>query len=199
MTAPAVQPMAAEFDYDLFIIGGGSGGVRAGRIAGRHGARVALAEESRVGGTCVIRGCIPKKVMVFAARFRDEFEDSIGFGWDASAATFDWGKLKAAKDTEVDRLSAAYQRGLDNAKVETFKDRAVIIGPQRVRLVAAGRDLRVRNIIVATGGRPNHDPDVTGADLAITSDEMFGLERLPEKIVIVGAGFVAIEFASIMN
>jgi glutathione reductase (NADPH) len=191
--------MSAEFDYDLFIIGGGSGGVRAGRIAGRHGARVAVAEESRVGGTCVIRGCIPKKVMVFAARYRDEFEDAIGFGWEVSRPTFDWSRLKAARDYEVDRLSAAYQRGLDNAKVDTFHDRALVLAPQCVRLVGAGRDLRVRNIVIATGGRPKNDPDVVGAELAIDSDDVFALESLPGKVVIVGAGFVAIEFASIMN
>ncbi len=191
--------MADTFDYDLFVIGGGSGGVRAARVSGRHGARVAIAESSRVGGTCVIRGCVPKKLMAYAARFRDAFEDSVGYGWDPGDATFDWKKLIANKDREIDRLNAAYIRGLEAAGVAMFHDRAVLLSPNRVRLVGSGQEMTARTILVATGGRPNVDRSIPGGDLAITSDEMFHLEELPRRILIVGAGYVAIEFAGIMN
>lgn len=184
--------------YDLFVIGGGSGGVRAARIAARHGARVGLAEADRVGGTCVIRGCVPKKLMVLAARFRDAFEDSVGFGWTPGEARFDWPTLRDNVATEVDRLNAAYIRGLETAGVTIFHDRATVEAPNRIRLESAGQSIEARNIIIATGGRPNRLPDLPGEEYAITSDDMFGLERLPDRIVIVGAGFVAIEFAAIM-
>lgn len=188
----------ADFDYDFFVIGGGSGGVRAARIAGRHGARVALAEDSRIGGTCVIRGCVPKKLMMYAARFRDAFEDSIGYGWSQGEPTFNWQTLIANKDREIDRLNAAYIRNLDRSGVEIFAERAVVTSPNGIRL-AGGREISAGAILIATGGRPNRDTGLTGWEHAITSDEMFHLAALPRRILIVGAGYVAIEFASIMN
>jgi len=191
--------MAEAFDYDLFVIGGGSGGVRAARIAGRHGARVALAESSRVGGTCVIRGCVPKKLMAYAARFRDAFEDSVGYGFDPGEPTFDWSKLIANKDREIDRLNAAYIRGLEAAGVSVFHDRAVLLSPNRIRLVSSGQEVTAATILIATGGHPNLGTGIPGGDLAISSDEMFHLPALPRAILIVGAGYVAVEFAGIMN
>ncbi|MCC6734510.1 MAG: glutathione-disulfide reductase [Bauldia sp.] len=191
--------MAETFDYDLFVIGGGSGGVRAARVSGRHGARVALAESSRVGGTCVIRGCVPKKLMAYAARFRDAFEDSVGYGWNPGEPTFDWATLIANKDREIDRLNAAYIRGLEAAGVAVFHDRAVLVSPNRIRLAGSGREVTARTILVATGGHPNLDTGIPGGDLAISSDEMFHLPALPKRILIVGAGYVAVEFAGIMN
>ncbi|MGD9739978.1 MAG: glutathione-disulfide reductase [Bauldia sp.] len=185
-------------DYDLFVIGGGSGGVRAARISGRHGAKVGLTEESRIGGTCVIRGCVPKKLMVYAARFRDAFEDSVGFGWSPVSPSFDWPKLIRNKDKEVDRLNAAYIRGLESAKVDIFAERAVLNSPNSVRL-AGGREVSAKHILIATGGRPNLETSLPGIEHAITSDEMFQLPALPERILIVGASYVAVEFASIMS
>lgn len=187
----------SRHDFDLFVIGGGSGGVRAARIAAGHGARVGLAEQSRIGGTCVVRGCVPKKLMVYAARFRDVFEDSVGFGWQVTEPRFDWATLVANIDREVDRLSAAYVRGLENAGVTIFPTRADIAGSHQLRL-GSGETVTARHILVATGGHPNTAPDLPGGEFAITSDEMFRLPRQPERILIVGAGFVAIEFASVM-
>ena len=185
-------------EFDLFVIGGGSGGVRAARIAARHGAKVALAEEDRVGGTCVIRGCVPKKLMVSAAHFADEFEDGVNFGWTVEGARFDWRAFLHNLHREVDRLSDAYIRGLDNAGVTIFRERAVIEAPDRLRLVDNGRHVSARNIIVATGGHPNVVPNLPGVEHTITSEAMFELAELPERILIVGAGYVAIEFASVM-
>jgi glutathione reductase (NADPH) len=184
--------------FDLFVIGGGSGGVRAARIAARHGARVALAEQDRIGGTCVIRGCVPKKLMNIAARFRDDFEDSIAFGWTTGDVSFDWNAFATDLDKEVARLNAAYIRGLEKAGVTMFHERAVIDGPGSIRLASRDGPLAASNILVATGGHPNIVP-IPGVEHAITSEAMFTLERLPERILIVGAGFVAIEFAGIMN
>lgn len=186
------------YDYDLFVIGGGSGGVRAARISGRHGAKVGLAEDSRIGGTCVIRGCVPKKLMVYAARFRDAFEDSVGFGWSPVEPSFDWPKLIKNKDKEVDRLNAAYIRGLENAGVDIHRERAVLASPNSVRL-ADGREITAKYILVATGGRPNLDVTLPGIEHTITSDDMFQLPALPARILIVGASYVAVEFASIMS
>ncbi|MEQ1646990.1 MAG: glutathione-disulfide reductase [Hyphomicrobiaceae bacterium] len=183
------------FDYDLFVIGAGSGGVRASRVAASHGARVAIAEEYRVGGTCVIRGCVPKKLLVYASRFHGEFEDAAGFGWDVGQPTFSWQKLIANKDKEIDRLEKAYQSTLDRWKVETYRMRATIVGPQRVRL-ADGRECSAKTILVATGGRPRVG-DYPGAELAISSNEAFHLDELPKRIVIVGGGYIAVEFAGI--
>lgn len=183
--------------YDLFVIGGGSGGVRAARIAARHGARVGLAEMDRVGGTCVIRGCVPKKLMVLSARFRDAFEDSVGFGWTPGEASFDWPTLRDRVQAEVDRLNAAYIRNLEAAGVPIHPERATIEGRGRIRLHGSGESVEATNIIIATGGHPNR-LGVPGDELAITSDDMFTLESLPRRLAIVGAGYVAIEFASIM-
>ncbi len=186
-------------DYDLFVIGAGSGGVRAGRIAAAHGAKVAIAEEYRVGGTCVIRGCVPKKLLVYASRFADEFEDSAGFGWSVGEPTFDWTKLIANKDTEITRLEGAYKRNLERAGVELVESRAVVEGPGRVRLIKTDQVVTAKTILVATGARPFRDASVPGIEHAITSDEAFHLTSLPRSIVIVGGGYIAVEFAGIFN
>ncbi|SHO60944.1 NADPH-glutathione reductase [Pseudoxanthobacter soli DSM 19599] len=191
--------VAGGFDYDLFVIGAGSGGVRAARIASGYGAKVAIAEEYRIGGTCVIRGCVPKKLLVYASRFAEAFEDSVGFGWRSDAVSFDWPTLIAAKDKEIARLSAIYERNLDNASVEVLRTRAVVEGPNAVRLVAEDRVVTARIILVATGGAPSVDHTVPGIELAVTSNEVFDLERLPERVVIVGGGYIAVEFAGIFN
>ena len=194
----------ATFDYDLFVIGAGSGGVRAARIASSHGARVAVAEEYRVGGTCVIRGCVPKKLLVYAARCHGEFEDAKGFGWDvrgpggAASPVFSWGQLIANKDREIDRLEAAYRGTLGRAKAELFEQRAVVEGPNAVRLVKDDRRVTARHILVATGGWPVM-PALPGIEHAISSNEAFHLPRLPASIVIVGGGYIAVEFAGIFN
>jgi glutathione reductase (NADPH) len=186
----------SEFDVDLFVIGAGSGGVRAARIAADHGARVAIAEEYRIGGTCVIRGCVPKKLLVYASRFPDAFEDSRGFGWSFSEApTFAWPDLVAAKDKEIARLSDVYERNLKKAGVAIHRQRATVAGENLVRL-ADGAMISVGTILIATGGGPSAGV-FAGAELAISSNEAFDLPRLPEKIVIVGGGYVAIEFAGI--
>ena len=188
-----------QFDVDLFIIGAGSGGVRAGRIAAGHGASVMVAEEYRVGGTCVIRGCVPKKLFVYASRFAEEFEDSVGFGWTPGEATFDWSRLVAAKDQEIDRLNGIYIRNLERSGAKLVQTRAEIVDPHTVRLVGEDRLVTARYILVATGAAPFIEPDLPGRELAISSNEAFHLPRLPEKIVIVGGGFIAVEFAGIFN
>ena len=185
------------FDFDLFVIGAGSGGVRAARVAASHGARVGIAEEYRVGGTCVIRGCVPKKLLVYASRFHGEFEDAKGFGWNVSKATFDWPTLIANKDAEIDRLEAAYRQTLERWKVETFETRAVLTGPNGVRLAKSGRDITAKYILIATGGRPETDTSIPGHEHAITSNEAFHLKRLPKRILIAGGGYIAAEFAGI--
>ena len=188
------------YDYDLFVIGAGSGGVRAARIASNHGAKVAVAEEYRVGGTCVIRGCVPKKLLVYASRFHGEFEDARGFGWsfDAGEPTFSWSQLIANKDREIDRLEKAYRGNLERAKVEIIASRAEVAGPNAVRLSKDNRTVTARTILVATGGWPML-PKIPGIEHAISSNEAFHLPRLPEKIVIVGGGYIAVEFAGIFN
>jgi len=188
-----------QFDVDLFIIGAGSGGVRAGRIAAGHGASVMVAEEYRVGGTCVIRGCVPKKLFVYASRFAEEFEDSVGFGWTPGEATFDWSRLVAAKDQEIDRLNGIYIRNLERSGAKLVQTRAEIVDPHTVRLLGEDRLVTARYILVATGAAPYIEPDLPGRELAISSNEAFHLPRLPEKIVIVGGGFIAVEFAGIFN
>ncbi|TCT11736.1 NADPH-glutathione reductase [Tepidamorphus gemmatus] len=189
----------AAFDYDLFVIGAGSGGVRAARIAAGYGARVAIAEEHRIGGTCVIRGCVPKKLLVYASRFRDEFEDAAGYGWNVGETAFDWPTLIAAKDREVARLEAAYRRNLEAAGVEIIAARGELRGPHTVHLAGPGRDVTARTILIATGGQPNLDRQLPGIEHVITSNEAFHLERLPESIVIAGGGYIAVEFAGIFN
>lgn len=186
------------FDFDLFVIGGGSGGVRAARIAsGVHGARVGLAEESRMGGTCVIRGCVPKKLMVFASGFPAALEDARSYGWTLGPASFDWTAFRNRLEAELDRLEGAYRNTLTNAGVTIHDTRATLVDPHRVRL-ADGTEVSAKHILVATGGRP-FVPDLPGAELAVTSNEMFHLDRLPERALVVGGGYIASEFACILN
>ena len=185
-----------RYDYDLFVIGAGSGGVRAARIAGGHGARVAVAEDNRVGGTCVIRGCIPKKLFVHASRFAAEFADAAGYGWTVGDSRFDWPTLVANKDQEIERLSGIYRRLLSNANVELFEARARLI--DRNTLDVGGRRVSAERILIATGGAPIYPP-VPGAELGVTSNEAFHFDRLPERIVILGGGYIALEFAGIFN
>jgi glutathione reductase (NADPH) len=185
-----------KHDFDLFVIGAGSGGVRAARIAAGHGARVGICEESRVGGTCVIRGCVPKKLLVYASHFAEEFEDAHGFGWTVEAARFSWPRLLRAKDAEIDRLNRVYIRLLTEAGVTLYPRRGTLIGPHTIRLgeqvVTAG------HILIATGGRPWR-PDLPGIEHTITSDEAFQLQDLPPRVAVVGGGFIACEFAGIFN
>ena len=182
-------------DYDLIVIGGGSGGVRAARMAATYGAKVVLIEEFRMGGTCVIRGCVPKKLYVYASRFKETFEVASSFGWTVEAS-FDWPTLVAAKEKEITRLEHAYTSNLEKPGVEIIKDRAVVTGPNSVRVLGQGRDLTAKYILIATGGHPNL-PDIPGAELAITSNEAFDLPALPHSILIEGGGYIAVEFATI--
>jgi len=181
-------------DYDLIVIGAGSGGVRAARVAGNLGAKVAIIEEDRIGGTCVIRGCVPKKLFVYASRFSDMFEIAGSYGW-TTTAEFDWPTLVRNKDKEIARLEKAYVSGLEGAKVEIIRDRAVLTGPNGVKL-SGGRELSAKYLLVATGGHP-YLPDVPGQEFGFTSNEAFHLERLPHSILIEGGGYVALEFATI--
>ena len=187
-----------SFDYDLFVIGAGSGGVRAGRIAAKHGAKVAVAEEYRVGGTCVIRGCVPKKLLVYASKFAEEFEDAIGFGWTTQKVSFDWATLIENKNKEIDRLNKAYIRNLESSGSELIMERATLLDRNTVQL-ASGRKLSAKYILIATGAAPFVPRHLPGHELAITSNEAFELERLPRRIVIVGGGYIAVEFAGIFN
>ncbi|WP_340109149.1 glutathione-disulfide reductase [Pikeienuella sp. HZG-20] len=190
--------MSGSFDYDLFVIGGGSGGVRAARMAAGLGARVGIAEEFRFGGTCVIRGCVPKKLMVYASSFRDAFEDAAGFGWSVGETRFDWSRLIAAKDKEIARLEGLYAKNAAAAGAEVLHTRAEVAGAHDVRLVAEGRTVSAKHILVATGGTP-FVPDFPGAEHAITSNEIFNLPAAPERVLIVGGGFIACEFACILH
>jgi glutathione reductase (NADPH) len=185
------------FDYDLFVIGGGSGGVRAARIAAGYGAKVAIAEEYRVGGTCVIRGCVPKKLMVYASRFRDDFEDAAGFGWTVGERRFDWATLISAKDTEIARLESIYAANLERAGVEIVRDRAEVTGPHGIVLKATGRSLTAKMILIATGGWPSNEAAFPGVEHTISSNDVFHLAEQPKRILIAGGGYIAVEFASI--
>ncbi len=187
----------AEFDYDLFVIGAGSGGVRASRIAASHGARVAVAEEFRVGGTCVIRGCVPKKLLVYGSHFAHSLHDAAQYGWTIEGATFDWATLRDFVASDVDRLERAYTSTLSNNNVEHFAERAVVAGPNTVRL-ASGREITAKFILIAVGAWPVM-PDIDGAEHCITSNEVFHLPELPKRVVIQGAGYIAMEFAGIFN
>ena len=186
----------AAYDVDLFVIGAGSGGVRAARIAAEHGARVMIAEEYRVGGTCVIRGCVPKKLLVYASRFLPEFEDAAGFGWTVPHASFDWPTLIANKDREIARLEAAYRAKLEKAGVEIVKSRAVIEDAHTVQL-ANGERVRAAYILIATGGAPSYGDPIPGIEHAISSNEAFHLPEFPRRVVIQGGGYIAVEFAGI--
>jgi glutathione reductase (NADPH) len=186
-------------EVDLFVIGAGSGGVRAARISSGYGARVMIAEEYRVGGTCVIRGCVPKKLLVYAARFGEEFEDAAGFGWTVPEPTFDWPTLIANKDREIARLEAAYTANLQRAKVEIVKSRAAILDPHTVKLAATGDTVRAKHILIATGAAPSLGKDIEGRQHIISSNEAFHLKQLPKRILIQGGGYIAVEFAGIFN
>jgi glutathione reductase (NADPH) len=187
----------SRFDYDLFVIGAGSGGVRAARISAGYGAKVAMAEEHRVGGTCVIRGCVPKKLLIYAAHFSDDLSSASQFGWDVGEPVFRWEKLRDRVSSEVSRLEGLYAENLNRNSVQVFKERAVIVGPHLVRL-ASGRELSAGKILIATGARPVR-PQFPGAEFAITSNEVFELATLPRRIVIVGGGYIANEFAGMFH
>jgi glutathione reductase (NADPH) len=184
----------ADHEVDLFVVGGGSGGVRAARISANYGARVMVAEEYRVGGTCVIRGCVPKKILVYASRFADEFEDAAAFGWTLPEPKFDWAHLIANKDREIDRLEAAYTSTLERNKVEIVKAHAVIEDAHTVRL-STGARVRADKILVATGGAPSMGAKIAGLEHVISSNEAFHLKTLPQRILIQGGGYIAVEFA----
>lgn len=188
----------SNFDFDLFVIGAGSGGVRAARTAANHGAKVAIAEEYLYGGTCVVRGCVPKKLLVYASRFRDEFDDAAGFGWGMRDVTFDWATLIANKDREIERISSAYKSNLTRSNVRLFSSRAELVNRNTVRIPSDDRTVTASTILIATGGRP-FVPNLPGADHAITSNEAFELDALPSSVVIVGGGYIAVEFACIFN
>lgn len=191
--------MTAAYDYDLFVIGGGSGGVRAGRVAASLGKRVAVAEEYRFGGTCVIRGCVPKKLFVYASQFHEHFEDAAGYGWQVGTPTFDWKALIAAKDKEIARLEGLYRRGLDTNGAEIIDSRAELVDAHTVRLVASGKTVTAERIVIATGGAPNPHAALPGHELCISSNEAFDLPELPRSILIAGGGYIAVEFANIFH
>jgi glutathione reductase (NADPH) len=186
-----------KFDYDLFVIGGGSGGVRAARVAASEaGAKVGLAEEDRYGGTCVIRGCVPKKLMVYASEFSRQLEDSIAFGWSVENSGFDWQKFRKKLHLELARLEAVYRNLLRNAGVDTYDQRAKLLDQNTV--VIGKKKLTAKKILIATGGRPFR-PDIPGIENALVSDDIFNLEKLPKSMAIIGGGYIACEMASIMN
>lgn len=185
-----------DFDVDLFVIGGGSGGVRAARIAAGHGARVAIAEEYRMGGTCVIRGCVPKKLLVYASHIHHDIEDAAGFGWTIPPASFDWPTLIANKDREIARLEAAYTSNVEKSGARVLKTRAVFEDAHTLRL-ATGEAVRAKLVLVATGGAPNHGLPIPGIEHVISSNEVFHLTALPRRILIQGGGYIALEFACI--
>jgi glutathione reductase (NADPH) len=189
--------MPPSYDYDLFVIGAGSGGVRAARVSAAHGARVAIAEEHKIGGTCVIRGCVPKKLLVYGSHFAEDLQDARRFGWEVPACNFNWPTLRDNVLAEVDRLEGAYTETLANHKVEIVRERAVLAGPNDIRL-AGGRTVTARVVLIATGARPVV-PSFPGSELGITSNEAFHLAELPKRVVIAGAGYIANEFAGIFH
>jgi glutathione reductase (NADPH) len=186
-----------ERDVDLLVIGAGSGGVRAARVAASYGARVTIAEEYRVGGTCVIRGCVPKKLLVYASRFFDEFEDAEGYGWTVPRPVFHWTSLTANVEREVTRLEAAYTSTLDRFNVAQVKSRAVLEDAHTVRLLSTGQRVRAETILIATGAWPHYGPKIPGLEHVISSNEAFHLPEFPNRIVIQGGGYIAVEFACI--
>jgi glutathione reductase (NADPH) len=185
-----------EYDFDLVTLGAGSGGVAASRRAGSYGAKVAICESVRVGGTCVLRGCVPKKLLVYGSHFREELDDARGFGWTVGESTLDWGKLVAAKDRELDRLNAIYIRLLRDSKVKLLDGRGTIVDPHTVEV--AGQRVTAKHILLATGGWPSL-PRIPGIEHAITSNEALDLPKLPRRVVIVGGGYIAVEFAGIFH
>ncbi len=187
----------ADRDVDLFVIGAGSGGVRAARVAAGYGARVMIAEEFRVGGTCVIRGCVPKKLLVYASRFAEEFEDATGYGWTVPQPIFHWPSLIANKDREIARLEAAYINALERYNAELIKSRAVIEDVHTVRILSNGARVNAETILIATGAWPHYGPKIPGLEHVISSNEAFHLAELPKRIVIQGGGYIAVEFACI--
>jgi glutathione reductase (NADPH) len=188
------------YDYDLFVIGGGSGGVRASRLAAQTGARVAIAEEYGFGGTCVIRGCIPKKLFVYASHYTEDFEDATGFGWTVPTPHFDWNLLVANKNKEIARLEGLYRTNVIAAGVEIIMDRAVFEDVHTLRLLKEDRTVTAKHVLIATGGRPSRDTGgAPGAEHCITSNEAFYLEKFPKRIVIAGGGYIAVEFAHIFH
>jgi glutathione reductase (NADPH) len=188
----------SDYDYDLFVIGAGSGGVRAARVSAAHGAKVAVAEEYRVGGTCVIRGCVPKKLLIYGAHFAEDLKDAKRFGWNVpDTYDFDWTVLRDNVMEEVDRINGAYTNTLTNHDVEIIPEHAEVTGPHSVRL-AGGREITAKTILVATGAKPSV-PDCPGAELGITSNEAFHLDAVPKRILIAGAGYIANEFAGIFH
>jgi glutathione reductase (NADPH) len=189
----------AACDFDLFVIGGGSGGVRAARVAAQAGAKVGLAEEYRMGGTCVIRGCVPKKFMVYASKYGKDIKYAAGYGWSAGEVSYDHSKFLAGMHAEVDRLSAIYDRNLKSAGVEVFDERAEFVTPYAVHLAKSGKTLTARKILIATGGRPwlPSPEDLPGVEHVMTSNEMFHMQTLPKRMVIAGGGYIAVEFAHV--
>ncbi len=185
------------YDFDLYVIGGGSGGVRAARMAAGTGARVAIAEEYRYGGTCVIRGCVPKKLLVYASHFHEDFEDAAGFGWSVGDSSHDWPALIAAKDKEINRLERVYEDLLSKAGVTIHKGHARFCDPHTVEI--EGRRHTAETVLIATGGSPVFPPDGHGWDLAISSNEVFHLAELPRRVVVCGGGYIAVEFAGVFN
>jgi glutathione reductase (NADPH) len=200
MQPPALKENTmTAYDYDLFVIGGGSGGVRAGRVAASLGKRVAIAEEYRFGGTCVIRGCVPKKLFVYASQYHEHFQDAVGYGWEVGASTFDWKTLIAAKDREIARLEGLYRKGLENNGAEILETRAELVDAHTIRLVKTGRTVTAEKIVIATGGAPNPHAALPGHELCISSNEAFDLPELPRSILIAGGGYIAVEFANIFH
>ena len=187
-----------DCDVDLFVIGAGSGGTRAARIAAQHGAKVMIAEEFRVGGTCVLRGCVPKKLMVYASRFADAFVDAAGFGWTVDATRFDWPTFVARKEAEITRLSLIYVSNLEKAGVDIVDARATVVGPNHVKL-SDGRTISAGTILVATGGVPIVPEKLPGREHAITSNEIFDLPVFPKRLAVVGSGYIGVEFASVFT
>jgi glutathione reductase (NADPH) len=188
-----------HYDYDLFVIGGGSGGVRAARVSAGLGKRVGIAEEYRFGGTCVIRGCVPKKLFVYASQYPEHFEDAAGYGWTVGESSFDWPTLIANKDREIARLEGIYRSGVEKTGGDTFQSRATLIDAHTVRIEAEDRTVRAEHILVATGGRPNPHASLPGHEHCILSDDAFHLAELPKSIVIAGGGYIAVEFANIFH
>ena len=188
-----------KYDYDLFVIGGGSGGVRAARVTAGLGKRVAIAEEYRFGGTCVIRGCVPKKLYVYASQFPEHFADSAGYGWTVGETSFDWKTLVANKDKEIARLEGLYRTGVEKAGGEAFASRATLVDAHTVRIEAEDRTVTADQILIATGGRPNPHAALPGYEHCIFSDQAFDLPELPKSIVIAGGGYIAVEFANIFH